>query len=136
MCSSDLAKLGTTDRVRLVGRQPPAEVARFMQAADVLCVPSKLEGVPNVLLEGFACGLRAVATRVGGIPEVLDKDFLGTLVPSADTTALTAALAQLLATNADRAAILRHAEQFSWSATTERYGSVLREAVEGARAGR
>jgi glycosyltransferase involved in cell wall biosynthesis len=130
------AKLGTTDRVRLVGRQPPAEVARFMQAADVLCVPSKLEGVPNVLLEGFACGLRAVATRVGGIPEVLDKDFLGTLVPSADTTALTAALAQLLATNADRAAILRHAEQFSWSATTERYGSVLREAVEGARAGR
>ena len=45
---------------------------RQKQAADVLCVPSKQEGVPNVILEAFACGLRTVATRVGGIPEVLD----------------------------------------------------------------
>jgi glycosyltransferase involved in cell wall biosynthesis len=56
------------------GSQPPfrAGVVRQKQAADVLCVPSKQEGVPNVILEAFACGLRTVATRVGGIPEVLD----------------------------------------------------------------
>lgn len=114
--------------VRLMGRKSPAEVARFMQAADVLCVPSKQEGVPNVLLEAFACGLRAVATRVGGIPEVLDKDFLGRLVPSADVDALEQALAQTLKEAPDRAAILRHAAQFSWERTTERYLSVLEEA--------
>lgn len=87
---------GFAANVRLVGRKAPAEVARYMQAADVLCVPSKQEGVPNVILEAFACGLRTVATRVGGIPEVLDKPFLGRLVPSADMDALAEALGQTL----------------------------------------
>ena len=101
-----------------------------MQAADVLCVPSKQEGVPNVILEAFACGLRTVATRVGGIPEVLDKEFLGRLVPSADVDALAKALGQTLMESPDRDAILRHAAQFSWECTTERYMSVLEEACE------
>lgn len=114
--------------VRLVGRKSPAEVARFMQAADVLCVPSKNEGVPNVILEAFACGLRSVATHVGGIPEVLDKDFLGRLVPSGGLDALAQALSQTLRETPDRPAILRHAAQFSWEKTTERYMSVLDEA--------
>jgi glycosyltransferase involved in cell wall biosynthesis len=113
--------------VRLVGRKSPAEVARYMQAADVLCVPSKQEGVPNVILEGFACGLRTVATRVGGIPEVLDKDCLGQLVPSADVDALSQALGQTLRATPDRDAILRHAANFTWERTTERYLSVLEE---------
>ena len=117
--------------VRLVGRKSPSEVARFMQAADALCVPSKQEGVPNVLLEAFACGLRAVATRVGGIPEVLDKDYLGRLVPSADVDALAKALGQTLTEPPDRATLVRHAAQFSWERTTERYLSVLEEACAG-----
>lgn len=126
-------KLGFGANVRLVGRKPPPEVARFMQAADVLCVPSKLEGVPNVILEAFACGLRVVATRVGGISEVLDKDFLGRLVPSADADALEKALGQTLMESPDREAILKHAAQFSWEKTTERYLSVLEEACGGQR---
>jgi glycosyltransferase involved in cell wall biosynthesis len=126
-----LAKAGGfAANVHLVGRKSPLEVARFMQAADVLCVPSKQEGVPNVILEAFACGLRTVATRVGGIPEVLDKEFLGRLVPSADVDALAKALGQTLMESPDRDAILRHAAQFSWECTTERYMSVLEEACE------
>lgn len=113
--------------VRLVGRKSPAEVARYMQAADVLCVPSKQEGVPNVILEAFACGLRVVATQVGGIPEVLDKDFLGRLVSSADVHALSQALDQTLATAPAHDAILGHAANFTWERTTERYLSVLEE---------
>jgi glycosyltransferase involved in cell wall biosynthesis len=121
---------GFAANVRLVGRKAPAEVARYMQAADVLCVPSKQEGVPNVILEAFACGLRTVATRVGGIPEVLDKPFLGRLVPSADMDALAEALGQTLMAPPDRDAILRHAANFSWEQTTQRYMSVLEEACE------
>lgn len=125
------AKLGFGANVRFVGRKSPAEVARYMQAADLLCVPSKQEGVPNVILEAFACGLRTVATRVGGIPEVLDKDFLGRLVPSADMDALAKALGQTLMEAPDRDALIRHAAQFSWEQTTQRYMSVLEEACEG-----
>lgn len=121
---------GFAANVRLVGRKAPAEVARYMQAADVLCVPSKQEGVPNVILEAFACGLRTVATRVGGIPEVLDKPFLGRLVPSADMDALAEALGQTLMAPPDCDAILRHAANFSWEQTTQRYMSVLEEACE------
>lgn len=121
---------GFAANVRLVGRKAPAEVARYMQAADLLCVPSKQEGVPNVILEAFACGLRTVATRVGGIPEVLDKPFLGRLVPSADMDALAEALGQTLMEPLDRDAILRHAANFSWEQTTQRYMSVLEEACE------
>lgn len=128
-------KLGFGANVRLVGRKSPAEVARYMQAADTLCVPSKQEGVPNVILEAFACGLRSVATRVGGIPEVLDKDFLGRLVPNADVEALTRALGETLNETPDQPAILLHAAQFSWEKTTERYMSVLREACAGTPAG-
>jgi len=124
-------KLGFGASVRLAGRQPPAQVARHMQAANVLCVPSKQEGVPNVVLEGFACGLRTVATRVGGIAEVLDRDCLGRLVPSADPDALEKALGQTLMEATDREAVLRHAAQFSWARTTERYLSVLEEACGG-----
>lgn len=121
-------QLGFGANVRFVGRKSPAEVARFMQAADVLCVPSQLEGVPNVILEAFASGLRAVATRVGGIPEVLDQDFLGRLVPGADVDALEKALGETLREAPDREAILRHAAHFSWAKTAERYLSVLEEA--------
>jgi glycosyltransferase involved in cell wall biosynthesis len=124
-------KLGFGANVRLVGRKSPAEVARYMQAADVLCVPSKQEGVPNVLLEGFACGLRAVATSVGGIPEVLNKDFLGRLVPSADLEALAKSLGQSLSAAPDRATIAKHSAQFSWEQTVARYLSVLEEARSG-----
>lgn len=125
------ARLGCGESVRLVGRKVSAEVARYMQAADVLCLPSKQEGVPNVMLEAFACGLRAVATRVGGVAEVLDKDCLGRLVPSSDPDALEKALGQTLLEATDHEAVLRHAAQFSWEKTTERYLSVLEEACAG-----
>lgn len=72
-----------------------------------------------------------MATRVGGIPEVLDKDFLGCLVANADADALAKALGQTLMEAPDRDPILRHASQFSWERTTERYLSVLEEACEG-----
>lgn len=125
------SKLGFEANVRFVGRKSPPEVARFMQAADLLCVPSKQEGVPNVLLEAFACGLPAVATKVGGIPEVLNKDFLGRLVPSADLDALATSLGQSLSAPPDRATIAKHSAQFSWEQTVARYLSVLEEARSG-----
>jgi len=124
-------RLGCGESVRLMGRQDSATVARYMQAADVLCLPSKQEGVPNVLLEAFACGLRAVATRVGGVSEVLDKECLGRLVPNSDADALEKALGQTLLEPTDHAAVLRHAAGFSWEKTTGRYLSVLEEACAG-----
>jgi glycosyltransferase involved in cell wall biosynthesis len=122
-------QLGLGDRVIFAGRKDAASVARHMQAADVLAVPSRNEGVPNVILEAFACSLPVVAAHVGGIPEVLTSDFLGRLVEPGNRDALTAGLRTVLASPPDRARIHDHARQFSWERTTAAYDEILRRTV-------
>ena len=58
-------------RVRLTGALPQAQVARYMQAADLLVVPSRSEARGNVILEALACGTPVAAADVGGIPELI-----------------------------------------------------------------
>ena len=64
--------------------------------ADVFVLPSHREGLPNALLEAMAAGLPVIATRVGGVPEVLDEDGVGILLEPHDSTALGEALAELV----------------------------------------
>jgi len=68
-----------------------AEVATYMAAADVLILPSFSEGLPTVLVEAAAAGLPIIATRVGGIPELIEGNR-GTLVESKSVEALLAGL--------------------------------------------
>lgn len=76
-------------------------VAQALAAADVVAVPSlvdragNVDGLPNVLLEALACGRPVVASAVGGIPDVLEADVNGLLVPPGDPLALAAALQRL-----------------------------------------
>lgn len=107
------ANLGVADRVMIQGRLPHEQLASWIVAADALVLPSHAEGVPNVVLEAMACGRPVVATRVGGIPEVM-PEIAGKLVPVSDTAALQAALEQVLASSWDEDAIRLHAEQFTW----------------------
>ncbi len=99
-------------RVRLPGAQGPAEVARWMTAADVVTLPSYSEGHPNVLVEALACGRPVVATTVGGIPEVVDGDS-GVLVPARDVGALADGLRAALVRDWDEAALSRRFSR-SW----------------------
>jgi teichuronic acid biosynthesis glycosyltransferase TuaC len=122
-------KLGITSRVLFPGRQPPSEIARLMNAADLLTIPSNNEGVPNVILEAFASGLPVVASNVGGIPEVLDNASLGRTFPAGDLDALVAALRDQLAAPRDTAAIREHAARFTWDASADAYREILMAAL-------
>lgn len=82
--------------VIVAGRVPHAEVAAYLAASDVLCLPSWDEGMPNVVREAHACGRPVVATRVGGIPEAISAPVLGRLVPPRDPPALALALREVL----------------------------------------
>lgn len=124
---------GTTNRVYLVGQKTAPEVARYMQASDILCIPSDNEGVPNVAFEAMACGLPVVATRVGGIPEVVDRDFLGSLIDRGDENALVAALDDHFQNRRPGDQIAGHAQKFSWDKTTDAYLKVLENVVSRAR---
>lgn len=74
-------------QVRLVGGLVPQEVAKWVNAADFLTLPSWSEGYPNVLVEALACGCPIVATAVGGIPEIVHQDN-GVMVQARDAESL------------------------------------------------
>jgi glycosyltransferase involved in cell wall biosynthesis len=80
------------------------EVATWMAAADVVTLPSYMEGCPNVILEALACGRPVVATNVGGIHEIMN-DECGQLVPPGDPGALAKALESVLNRTWDSVAI-------------------------------
>ncbi len=90
------------------------EVAGWMTAADVVTLPSYMEGCPNVILEALACGRPVVASNVGGIPEILN-DSCGRLVPPRDPLQLAEALASVLDARWDPQALRAHGSR-SWSA--------------------
>ena len=78
--------LGVGAHLHLVGHR--SDVARILAAADLFALPSLNEGLGLALVEGMAMGLAAVASRVGGVPEVLKDGETGLLVPPADPRAL------------------------------------------------
>jgi glycosyltransferase involved in cell wall biosynthesis len=86
-------ELGIGRRCRFLGYQ--TDVARFYEAVDALALPSVNEGTPVSVIEALAAARPAVATRVGGVPDVVRDGVDGFLVPSGDTRALAARLAQL-----------------------------------------
>jgi glycosyltransferase involved in cell wall biosynthesis len=88
-------RLGLTDRVTFPGPIPQASLPDWYRAANVFVLPSRSEGVPNVLLEASACGAPWVATGVGGIPEIA---HLGAsrLVPPEDPHSLARAVREAL----------------------------------------
>ena len=85
------------------------DVAVWMAAADLVTLPSYMEGCPNVVLEALACGRPVVATNVGGIPEIM-SDECGRLVPPRDPVALAQALASVLDRSLGRSGHLRTRE--------------------------
>ncbi len=89
---------------QLLGPRKAPEIARWLAASDLLCLPSHKEGCPNVVLEALSCGRPVVGSNVGGIPELLNSES-GILVPPADAAALRGALEQSLARSWNAAAI-------------------------------
>lgn len=83
---------GIASQVCFVGRRSSQEVPQWMQAADVLALPSHSEGRPNVVLEAQACGLPVVATRVGGTQELIRDGETGLLVEPGAVVPLREAL--------------------------------------------
>lgn len=121
------SELGISERVIFVGRQPPAGVARWMQAADAVCLSSLNEGVPNVVLESISSGRPIVSTDVGGISEVVEP-LLGRrfLVSGRETTAFAAAMQGALQNPPDERALHDAAQHYSWQNCARNYLTLLR----------
>jgi glycosyltransferase involved in cell wall biosynthesis len=93
--------LGIVQRCLFVGYQE--DVGSFYEAIDVLLLPSANEGTPVSVIEALAAGRPVVATRVGGVPDVVRDGIDGFLVDAGDVDALASRLAELAADPARRA---------------------------------
>jgi colanic acid/amylovoran biosynthesis glycosyltransferase len=93
---------GLSERVELVGARPQTEVRAALSAATIFALPSLIapggdrDGIPVSLMEAMAAGVPVVSTRVSGIPELIEEEREGLLVPPGDSPALAGALARLL----------------------------------------
>ncbi|MEP7041499.1 MAG: glycosyltransferase family 4 protein [Dokdonella sp.] len=120
------ADLGIAQQVQLAGAVAHADLPTWFCSADLLCLPSHNEGVPNVVLEAMACGIPVVATRVGGIPEIL-PEYAGILVPAQAIEAIGQALVAALAQPWNTGAIVAHARSFRWDDNIHKLESILRD---------
>jgi glycosyltransferase involved in cell wall biosynthesis len=81
--------------------RPQAASSTYLAAADVVAIPSRYEGMSNVLLEAMAAGVPVVATSVSGNVDLIEDGVSGRLVPRDDPDALAAALSDVLASPGD-----------------------------------
>ncbi len=97
-----IAARNVDDVVEMTGPRPQSEVVALVQGAAVFAAPcivgkdGNRDGLPTVLLEAMALGTPCVSTDVTGIPEVLQQDQTGLMVPQHDPAALAGALDRLL----------------------------------------
>ena len=138
------AALGLADRVEWRGPQAQDQVLEAYRRADLFVLASRIapdgdrDGLPNVLLEAGAMELAAVASRIAAVPELIEDDFNGRLVPSDDPQALAAVLAQLIGDPAlrlrlGRAARVQVVGQFGMNAGLDRLAARLRATLEPGR---
>lgn len=89
-----IAALGLCDRVHLLGFRP--DVPALMQRFSIFCLTSDSEGTPNTVLEAMAASRPVVASRIGGVPEIVEDGVHGYLVKPGDVAATAHALRKLL----------------------------------------
>ena len=127
------------NRVAFIGPITYPENTAFFNAIDIFVQPSQpvfnlIESFGISPLEAQACGKPVISTNWGGLPEAVDKDKSGILIPTQNFPALVEAMTKLASdpilrrqmANAGRA----HAEEFSWDHHVEQVERVLIEAVE------
>ena len=108
------------------------EVARALDEATVLVLPSRSEGLGRVVVEAFCRGRGVVGSRVGGIPDIVEDGVSGVLVDPGDPQALADALVRVLSDRplAERLGVAAHAAVQPWLATPEEYARRIRELVD------
>jgi glycosyltransferase involved in cell wall biosynthesis len=125
--AAKMTQAGLDERVRFLGLLSHEEVAPWIAASNALLLPSIDEGMPLAILEAFASGRPLVGTTAGGIPEVVNDDRLGILVPPGDPGAFARAMEESMDRTWDTDVLRARAEEFGWPVIIEKILAIYRE---------
>lgn len=127
-------RLGVSDRVRIVGGVPKAEVPEWLDRADVFLNTTNVDNAPVSILEAMASGLAVVSTSVGGIPFLVRDCFDALLVPPNDAAAMASAVARVLSEKTLSESLSREAHRsasaFDWPGILKRWEDLLTSTAE------
>ena len=126
-------ELGIAEHVHFCGTRDRDEMAALYRSASVVINPSRVDNMPNSVLEAMASGVPVVSTDVGGVPYILHDNVTGLLVPAGSPEAMAAAVLRVLgdANLAGRlaASALQDVQQYSWPNVRQRWTDVYARAV-------
>jgi glycosyltransferase involved in cell wall biosynthesis len=128
-----IADLNLLDHVVLPGFS--SQIEAYLPHADVVALPSYTEGLPVIALEAMAARVPVVATAVGGVPEVVEDEVSGYLVPPGDAPALARRLSDVIRDDAGRRAMGQRGrqvvqERFTFAAQSVHYQKLFEELME------
>jgi glycosyltransferase involved in cell wall biosynthesis len=121
-------------KIHLLGNKPHNEVSHWLSASDIFVLPTYYEGLPNAVLEAMACGLPVIATKVGGIPEVIEEGRNGILIDKKDVESLIRAIVyllknQALAKNMGTQGRKMFESRFSWQKNAQKVIEIYKEVL-------
>lgn len=116
------------DTVHFEGAKSHAEVALWLSACDIFCLPSIREGCPNVINEALASGRPVVASRVGGIPDMVNEQA-GILVEPMQPELLADALDSAMSRNWVPSQVAASMQGATWTAAAKRYAAAYHTAL-------
>jgi glycosyltransferase involved in cell wall biosynthesis len=112
--------------VTFLGHVDHDKLPLFYNMADVLVLPSNMEGIPMVILESLSCGTPVVASRVGGIPDLIDHGMNGFLVDDISPKNLTNFIVKAVQMEKEGKKISNSVRRFSTSEYMGRFDSIIK----------
>jgi glycosyltransferase involved in cell wall biosynthesis len=126
-------KLEIDRQVIWQNRKSHSEIPLWMSAADFLVLPSLSEGYGLVVLEALACGTPVIASRVGGVPEILISSDLGMMAPPGDSDALVRAMLEAAAKKWDAKKLVDYAHSNTWTERAQRFLQIYQNVLAAER---
>ena len=124
-------RLEISDRVCFPGRLPRTAIADLYRDADILLNPSRIDNMPNSILEAYASGIAVVSTNVGGIPYIAHDMETAVLVPPRNPSAMADGVSRLIADRTLSARLarngLREATRYGWPRVGKEWISLYRK---------
>ncbi len=126
-------RAGLLPFIEHLGPVPLEQRIAFFKRASIFILPTYAEGMPVAVLEAMAAALPVIATRVGGIPELIEDGVEGYLIEPGDVDALSRRIIQLINHPEQRqsmgARAQAKAQQFDWEKILQQLGAQLRQAI-------